>query len=379
MPTASQFDPANARLERELKHPRPLTACRFDPSGRFLFAAGEDSVVRRFDLLTGDEAAFAGHRSWVRGIAFLPHGDPDPAGVAAFEAARLGLAVAAGPAAATLRPPAAQPFTVVSGDYHGKLVWWRGDAAAPGPLREVAAHDGWVRAVAASPDGKLVASCGNDHLVKLWSAADGEPVRTLEGHDCHVYNVAFHPSGARLASADLKGVVKDWDLATGKPVRDLDAKALHKYDTGFRADIGGARGMAFDRSGGRLACAGITNVSNAFAGVGNPLVVAFDWASGKARHLRPKEAFQGTGWGVAFHPAGSVVAAGGGNGGRVWFWTGDDASSHAVTTPVSVRDLALAPLGDRLAVAGVNGVAYVYTLRPGGPPAAKGNPPPKKK
>ena len=69
---AATVDPTNARIEREFKHPRPLIACRFDPSGRFLFAAAEDSTVQRFDLLTGAVAAFTGHRSWVRALAFLP-------------------------------------------------------------------------------------------------------------------------------------------------------------------------------------------------------------------------------------------------------------------------------------------------------------------
>ena len=48
------------------------------------------------------------------------------------------------------------------------------------------------------------------------------------------------------------------------------------------ADHGGARGMAFAADGSKLACSGITNVSNAFAGVGNPAVVLIDWKSGKS-------------------------------------------------------------------------------------------------
>src|SRR5438132_1408407 len=40
-----------------------------------------------------------------------------------------------------------------------------------------------------------VATCGNDHIVKLWCTADGRLVETLRGHDSHIYNVAFHPSG----------------------------------------------------------------------------------------------------------------------------------------------------------------------------------------
>lgn len=356
------IDPAAARLEREWKKLPPLIGCRFDPTGRFLFASTQDSTIRRYDLLTGAEATLAGHASWVRGMAFLPPPAFAAAAVAAVEGARAGFLAAAGGAGATLPAPDPQPLTLVSADYHGRLLWWRADADDPKPLRSVAAHDGWARALAVSPDGRLVATCGNDHLVKLWSAADGSPVRVLAGHDCHVYNVAFHPAGGRLVSADLKGVVKDWDVRTGAHVRELDAKALYKYDAGFRADIGGARGMAFDVAGGRLACCGITNVSNAFAGVGDPLVVAFDWASGKARQLKPKDAFQGTAWGVGFLPAGYVVAAGGGSGGRVWFWTGDDVSAHEVKLPTSCRDLALHPAGDRVAAALANGTVRVYTL-----------------
>jgi WD40 repeat protein len=370
------FNPTSARIEREFKHPSPLVGCRFDPSGRFLFASPQDNSILRYDLLTGAKVTLAAHQSWVRGLAFVSAGPAGADELATWERARRGLPAVAGFAAGTPPAPKPRPFTLISADYHGKLIWWQGDADAPAPLREVQAHDGWARAVAVSPDGRLLASCGNDNLVKLWSAEGGSPVRTLEGHTSHVYNVAFHPDGARLASADLKGVVKDWDVQTGACARDLDAKALHKYDGGFMADIGGARGMAFDPATGRLACCGITNVSNAFAGVGNPIVVVFDWKDGKPKLLKPKDAFQGTAWGVAFHPAGYVIAAGGGGGGRIWFWKGDEAtSSHSVVVPTNLRDLDLHPSGERLAVAGANGSAVVYTLLPGPAPAA----PPKKK
>ena len=110
--------------------------------------------------------------------------------------------------------------------------------------------------------------------------------------------------------------------------------------------------------------AGISNVSNAFAGVGNPLVVLFDWKAGTSKQLKPKEAFQGTMWGVAFHPAGYVIAAGGGSGGRIWFWKGDElVSSHMVSVAASARDMALHPSGQRLAVAGGNGSAIVYAMK----------------
>lgn len=344
---------AKTRLLMDLKHGRPLVGCRFDPSGRFLFASSEDDTIVRFDLLTREKVALAGHSSWVRGMAFVAKPTLVPAASIPALAVHGGLGAARSLA----------PFVLLSGDYHGNLLWWHGAEAAPKPFRTVVAHAGWIRAVAVSPDRGTVATCGNDQLVKLWNTADGRPLATFEGHTSHVYNVAFHPSGTRLVSADLKGDIKDWDLSTGKVVRELDAKVFHKYDSGFWADIGGIRGIAFNAAGTQLACIGITNVSNAFAGVGNPLVVLFDWAEGKPKLLKPKDAFQGTGWGVNFLPDGTVVGAGGGGQGRIWFWNpADAANTHTVTVPTNARDMTLHPDGSTLAIAGANGTCLVYSM-----------------
>jgi WD40 repeat protein len=371
------IEPTHCRPAREFKHASPLIGCRFDPTGRFLFASAQDNTLQRFDLFTGKTASFVGHKSWVRGMAFLT---PQYSAVAPETFPALD-ALGGGSASLFPPPPPITPFTLVTGDYHGNLLWWPGSTDNPTPIRTVEAHHGWVRAVVASPDSQTLATCGNDHLVKLWDAADGKPIRTLEGHDCHVYNVAFHPESDHVVSADLMGAVKDWDCKKGQLVRELDAKVLHKYDTTFRADIGGIRGMGFSADGTWLACAGITNVSNAFAGVGNPLVVLFDWKEGKAKQqLKPAAAFQGTAWGVACHRQGFIVGAGGGNGGQIWFWRPDAAASfHTFTLPQSARDMALHPAGHLVAVACADGVARLYSLTAKLPEPPKPPAPPMKK
>jgi WD40 repeat protein len=317
-PSRPAVDPAQAHLVQELKHTRPLLGCRFDPSGRFVCAGAQDNAVVRWELAGAKKTLLAGHQSWVRALAFAP-----------------------------------KERLLFTAGYEGKILVWLFDADKPAPLRSLEGHQGWVRALAISPDGQVLASCGNDHQVRLWSVRDGRLLHELSGHTCHVYNLAFHPGGRHLASADLKGLIKVWDLDRTVVERELDGSALYRYDPGFRGD------------GAVLACSGITEVHNAFAGVGKPLVLLFDWPAGKGRPLRLRENFQGTAWGVAFHPAGYVVAVGGGNGGMLWFWKDDRApDSFALKLPANGRDLDLHPDGKRLAVAGADGVVRIYDLSP---------------
>jgi WD40 repeat protein len=362
MKTFLPIDPAATRLLAEFKHNSPLIGCRFDPSGRFLFVSAQDNTIQRCDLISGRKTPLVGHQSWVRGMAFLAPKRTASQTLVDYDLARLTSISVHGPRAAFLPPLQIPPFMFVSGDYHGQLLWWHGESNTPVPSRRFEAHSGWIRAVAVSPDEQSIASCGNDQLVKLWSA-DGKHLKTLEGHESHVYNVAFHPDGTHLVSGDLKGIIKDWDLKTGRVVRELDAKVLHKYDPTFMADIGGLRGIAFNADGSQLACCGISNVSNAFAGVGNPLVLLFDWKDGKPKLLKPKGAFQGTAWGVDFLASGEIVGAGGGGQGRIWFWKrGDVESSNTVNVPINARDMALHPDRTKVAVACFDGSAKVYTM-----------------
>jgi WD40 repeat protein len=324
------IDPAQTHLASQWKHARPLVACRWAPSGKFVFSGAEDNLLTRWELATGNATPLAGHDSWVRAIAFSKNGE-----------------------------------TVFSGGYDGRILWWPVAAEKPQPARKQDAHDGWVRALAVSPDGARLASCGNDKLVKLWDTADGKLVAELAGHESHVYNVAFHPTDGTLASCDLKGNVKQWDLAENKAKRDLPAAALYKYDTQFRADVGGARGLAFSSDGKQLALAGITNVSNAFAGIGNAAVVVLDWESGKpAVQYEAKEKINGVAWNVRQHPEGFWIGlAGGGGGGWLYFWR--DAAAQEFfkfKLPATGRDMDLSPDGLRVAVAHADNHLRVYGL-----------------
>jgi hypothetical protein len=370
---APPVDPAKTRKTAEYKHSRPLTACYWEPKGRYLFFGAEDNLIHRYDVAAKTALPLAAHDSWVRAFAATPDGE-----------------------------------TLLSGGYDGRLVWWPATADKPAPQRVVDAHAGWVRALAVSPSGLRVATCGNDRLVKEWDIATGTLVRTLAGHASHVYNVCYGKDDGALYSCDHRGVVMAWTLppvaAGGTPgantptantptantptantptantpaatapaggvagtapgVEIAKVEALHFYDTTFRADIGGARSIALRGDGGRLALGGITNVSNAFAGVGEVAVAVVDPAARKLEILLiAKEKTQGAVWGVAHHPDGFWIGLSGGGGGWLLFWKGDTANEFfRFKLPADGRGLGVAPDHRQVAVAHADSHLRVYAL-----------------
>lgn len=326
----TKADPAKTHQAQEWQHDRPLFSCRVDPQLRWTVTGAQDYTLQRWDFTTGAKSILNGHQSWVRGLVFSHDGQ-----------------------------------TLVSGGYDGRLLWWPIGEEKPQPVRAVDAHDGWVRAVVISPDGELVATCGNDNLAKIWRFSDGELVQTFAGHERYVYNVAFHPGGEHLVSADLMGVIRHWELATGKEVRTFDGSAMHKYDPTFHADIGGARSMAFSPDGKYFACGSITDVTNAFAGQGTPVVALYDWEKSEPAQLHKlKAGFRGVAWGLAFHVDGFLVASFSSNsGGRLVFFRPDAPNEfHEFKMPVAGYDLDLASDGLSIAVAHADNRLRIYRM-----------------
>jgi sugar lactone lactonase YvrE len=79
-------------------------------------------------------------------------------------------------------------------------------------------HAEWVRSVAFSPDGRVLATGSNDKVATLWRVADGAKIATLP-HAGSVTSVALSPDGRVLATGSATATL--WRVADGAKIATL--------------------------------------------------------------------------------------------------------------------------------------------------------------
>lgn len=106
-----------------------------------------------------------------------------------------------------------------------------------------------VTSLSIHPTEDLLATAGDDHLVRLWDLQSGQIIRTLHGHTDWVTRVAFCRNGQQLLTAGRDRRLLNWDLRSGGPPvsvgthrRPISGIALHPQSqrlavTGFRSTL----------------------------------------------------------------------------------------------------------------------------------------------
>jgi WD40 repeat protein len=201
----------------------------------------------------------------------------------------------------------------------------------------ISGHGGKMVGVAFAPDGRQLATGGEDGALRVWEWRDGRPSGkapiVLRGHRGEVRSLVFSRDGTRIAAAGPDGVWV-WDWARGEAVT-------------LRGHDGEVWGVAFGPDG-RVASAGQDGTVRLWNadGSGEPVV----WHGHDGRVL-----------GVAFSPDGSRLATSGGDGTvRIW----DPAGNAIVLTghKNSVEAVAFSPDGRHVATASTDGTARVWDV-----------------
>lgn len=313
------------RQVRTITTEMQLGRVRFSPCGDFLAAGGYDATVRRWRLVEGNlepMPILTGHNGWVQTLAFHPD---------------------------------ARARRLFTADSWGEIrAWAYAERQPQAAFTIAAAHDGWVRDLAVSHDGRLLASCGRDRKVCLWSTEDGRKVREFTGHPDDVFGVAFHRDGASLVSGDLRGNVYEWDVETGHRGREFNCRSL--YALSRLQDLGGVRRLAFDAAGRTLVCAGGRPGGTGALTV--PTALLFDWNTGALQHtISIGTTNDGYLFDLAFHPAGYVMGVTSGTPGSGKFFfirPGEQTPFFLSTAMPNCHSLAVHPDGRRLLVSATN-------------------------
>lgn len=324
------FDPAKAKLAASYEVPGILYALCWDAERSLVYGAGADKSVYRVDLNAEKpavEKCWKSHTNYVSALAYREE-------------------------------------EVVSGSYDGRIIWTNAETRKP--VRNVLAHAGWIRDLVVSPNGRQLASVGDDMLVKLWDAKSGKLLRTFNGHpkqspqgySTALYAVTVSPDGKVLASGDRVGLVCLWNAETGELLGQLKAPTFYTYDSRTRVrSIGGIRSLCFSPDGSTLAIGGIGKVTNVDGFVGPCRVELWNWQSKKLLSTgqdKHKAIFNA----MAFHPDKPCLITGGGGdgGGLLAFWDSKNAKlKHKAKPKGHIQRLILDTQKQRLLAAGFNG------------------------
>lgn len=175
---------------------------------------------------------------------------------------------------------------LITSSYDRHLHWW--DIVERKLIRCVRAHDSWIRRVISSADGTQVISIADDMQCKVWHAETAKPIAAFSDHKhltphhfpSMLYAVAASADGKWLATGDKVGHVALWDAQQFKKVGEVETPVMYTWDPKARLhSIGGIRSLSFSPDSQRLAVGGTGKIGNIDHLEGPARLEVFDRAS----------------------------------------------------------------------------------------------------
>ena len=204
-------------------HHDQITAIAVAADGSLAVAGDEAGRLLRWDITRQVVVSVVAHLGAVSAIAVTADGGRMLSGGADGTVWDRDALSAAGDSTFAGRPPAGpahvlglgESVVVTSGE---KALLQVRDLVTREPIRDLAgpadgAPMGPIHAVAASPDGSVIAAVGQDPRVLGWGSSDPTPA-VLRGHRSELYAVAVTCDGTSVFAGDARGVTVGWDLVT---------------------------------------------------------------------------------------------------------------------------------------------------------------------
>lgn len=187
----------------------------FSPTDNLLLASGNWQTLQLWRVGADDQLASVGGMfpppaSWVRSIAFSQF-TPDPT---------IPTPVPLATAKCKIGVPGKGELMAAGGD-DGRVYLWLAQAGKWNTVCDFQAHSSAVRALAFSAERNLLASAGEDNIIRLWRVNDGELMQELKGHNGSVNALAFSPDGTLLASGSRDKTIRLWRMRDGLMMKEL--------------------------------------------------------------------------------------------------------------------------------------------------------------
>jgi WD40 repeat protein len=204
-------------------------------------------------------------------------------------------------------------------------------------------HTGGVRSCAFSPDGQLIAFGSGDRLLQVRDVTTRRLVALPEGHTGWVYDCVFSPDGRHLASAGADQTVRIWEIPGGKRAAVLEGHS------------GGVYGCAFSPDGRLLASASADQTVRIWeVPDGTPSAILTGHTGGV--------------WACAFSPDGRLLASACADQTlRIWEVATGACTAILTGHPAGVSDCVFSAAGRLLASTGNDGTVRVWDVDTGKP------------
>ncbi|GAA3455626.1 WD40 repeat domain-containing serine/threonine protein kinase [Dactylosporangium matsuzakiense] len=214
-------------------HREIVSALAVTADGRTAISGDRGGTVVVWDLVKGRKRRVANpHGAWIGDLALSGDGAVallfQPVGDVCVLDTATGRCLHVLPGKGTRRAATAigaDGRTVVCPSHTGASLWVT-DVRTRELKHMLLGHDGPVRAVLLSADGRRAVSAADDATVRVWDVATGRGTAVLPGHDGPVTALAAVPGDRFAVSGGADGTLRVWDLDAGECLRVLPAGAV---------------------------------------------------------------------------------------------------------------------------------------------------------